>query len=226
MDLILSSELDRVAGKSKEAIITTGRRVYINRDYIKEVIPTKTDIEFRYNDGTVKYVAYTKLGTKPGEVVYNYYPDKNIYMSDYIRFTDKFMLFLIDSGCNTDFETAVKEFGRDMTTGIKSLLKPVYVRYNFAKRKQSNLLKIRENIQNINMVQTLVLYDVPIIIEDSKLKILGDIKIDIREQEVFDRVLYKYDCVLFGGIKKFDRVEIDLKDEVIDKIIFTGKGYY
>lgn len=200
--------------------------MYINRDYIKEVIQTTTDIEFRYNDGTVTYIPYSKLGTNYGEIVNNYYSSTRIDMSDYLRFTDEFMLFLIYSGYNADFEKVIKDFCLTMKPGTKSLFKPVYVRYNYAKKKEANLLKIKENIQNIKKVQALVLYDIPVVIEESELKILRNIKIDLREKEVFDRKLCEYDCVLFDGVKKFNEVKIDLKDEVIDKITFIGNGYY
>lgn len=226
MNLYFNSTQDKVIKIGKSGIITSGRRVYINRAYIRETEITNSSILLHYIDGTIKEIPYSKLGMSYGDVTYEYNKRDGIDLSEYLRLTDKFMFFLINRGCQIDFNTALKEFGINMSTAYISLLKPVYARYMKIYKNQHNLMKIKNNIEKQVASKKLVLYDVPVVIENSKLHLIGNVWIDLTEEAIIGRELCKYDCVSFGGIKKFDKVEIDLDYGIIDKIIFKIKGYY
>lgn len=155
---------------------------------------------------------------------------------EYFNITDYFLERLIKENINCSFENI--NFIKNISLSEidkHSLLKPVYYRYISTKRHNPSALKIIENnLKNKNTesysinYEKMVLYDVPCIIQNSKLRILDKLWIDI--SEYFDIMIDgKYTSYIFNclslGVNKFDRVEIIL--EKVDKFnldnLFYGK---
>lgn len=136
------------------------------------------------------------------------------------------MLFLIDKGSQIDFNTALKEFGVNISIDSISLFKPVYVRYTIASKNKQSLMKIKDSIDKGVSAKKLVLYDVPVILKNSKLHLIGTLWLDLWEEEMVKNQWCKYGCVSLGKIKKFDKVEINLNYNKMGKIVLKGKGYY
>lgn len=225
MELSLKSSQDRVLKRDTLVTITSGGRVYINKLGIKETKISDTDIQFHLLNGKVFDIPYSKFGSNYGKITYEYYVDININLSTYLKKTDEFMLFLISKNCKIDFDVALKEFGCTLN-GIHILLKPVYVRYNLARNDNSNLMKIKNNIDAGILPKKLVLYDVPAVIANSKLKLFNNLSIELSE-DYLDRIgCHKHSCVSLGRIKKFDKVIIELNCFSMTKVILTGQGYY
>lgn len=140
----------------------------------------------------------------------------------YFKTSDYFLENLINENINCPFEEI--PFLNNILlsdTDKHSLLKPVYHRYISTKKnnplylqKVLKKLKARKNIiSDAIYYDKMVLYDVPCIIENSKLRILDRFKIDISESAVIrDEASRKYfsygfNCISLG-VSKFDRVEI------------------
>ena len=154
----------------------------------------------------------------------------------YIYYADRFLLFLIDNNFR-DFDTALKEYEKywnfdSLSNKEKiSLLKPVYYRYS---KKNSTGLKnlqieIRKRIKVIReekiaeykLPKKLILYNVPYeLIEYSYLKILGEIKINLR-----DSIFQNGKTYILGNIKEFDRVELEIFQNEYDTSL-TIKLHY
>lgn len=154
----------------------------------------------------------------------------------YTFYADRFLLFLIDNNFR-DFDTALKEYekfrGFELLSSKEkiSLLKPVYYRYS---KKSSTELKnlqieIRKRIKVIREEKTaeyklskkLVLYNVPYeLIEYSHLRILGELKINLRDSIFQNRKTY-----ILGNIKEFDRIELEISSNCYGTYL-TVKLYY
>lgn len=154
----------------------------------------------------------------------------------YIFYADRFLLFLIDNNFN-DFSTALKEFNRFKNFEILSykekisLLKPVYYRYtkksswelkNLQIELRRRLKAIREEkIEEYKLPKKIVLYNVSYeLIEYSYLKILGELKINLKDS------IFSYgDTYILGNIKEFDKVEIEIYQNEYETSL-TVKLYY
>lgn len=136
----------------------------------------------------------------------------------YFETSDNFLEELIKENVNCPFEEIPFLNDIDLSdTDKHSLLKPVYHRYISTKRNnplylQNILKKLTERkniISDAIYYNKMVLYDVPCIIENSKLRILDRFKIDISEYAKIGGRYFsdKFSCISLG-VSKFDRVEI------------------
>lgn len=154
----------------------------------------------------------------------------------YIYYADRFLLFLIDNNFR-DFDTALKEYEKywnfdSLSNKEKiSLLKPVYYRYSKKSSTELKNLQIEirkrikvireEKIAEYKLPKKLILYNVPYeLIEYSYLKILGEIKINLR-----DSIFQNGKTYILGNIKEFDRVELEIFQNEYDTSL-TIKLHY
>ncbi len=154
----------------------------------------------------------------------------------YIYYADRFLLFLIDNNFR-DFDTALKEYEKywnfdSLSNKEKiSLLKPVYYRYSKKSSTELKNLQIEirkrikvireEKIAEYKLPKKLILYNVPYeLIEYSYLKILGEIKINLR-----DSIFQNGKTYILGNIKEFDRVELEISSNYYGTYL-TVKLYY
>ena len=154
----------------------------------------------------------------------------------YIYYADRFLLFLIDNNFR-NFDTALKEYEKywnfdSLSNKEKiSLLKPVYYRYSKKSSTELKNLQIEirkrikiireEKIAEYKLPKKLILYNVPYeLIEYSYLKILGEIKINLR-----DSIFQNGKTYILGNIKEFDRVELEISSNYYGTYL-TVKLYY
>ena len=154
----------------------------------------------------------------------------------YIYYADRFLLFLIDNNFR-DFDTALKEYEKywnfdSLSNKEKiSLLKPVYYRYSKKSSTELKNLQIEirkrikvireEKIAEYKLPKKLILYNVPYeLIEYSYLKILGEIKINLK-----DSIFQNGKTYILGNIKEFDRVELEISSNYYGTYL-TVKLYY
>ena len=154
----------------------------------------------------------------------------------YVYYADRFLLFLIDNNFR-DFDTALKEYEKywnfdSLSNKEKiSLLKPVYYRYSKKSSTELKNLQIEirkrikvireEKIAEYKLPKKLILYNVPYeLIEYSYLKILGEIKINLR-----DSIFQNGKTYILGNIKEFDRVELEISSNYYGTYL-TVKLYY
>lgn len=154
----------------------------------------------------------------------------------YIYYADRFLLFLIDNNFR-DFDTALKEYEKywnfdSLSNKEKiSLLKPVYYRYSKKSSTELKNLQIEirkrikiireEKIAEYKLPKKLILYNVPYeLIEYSYLKILGEIKINLR-----DSIFQNGKTYILGNIKEFDRAELEISSNYYGTYL-TVKLYY
>lgn len=154
----------------------------------------------------------------------------------YIYYADRFLLFLIDNNFR-DFDTALKEYEKywnfdSLSNKEKiSLLKPVYYRYSKKSSTELKNLQIEirkrikiireEKIAEYKLPKKLILYNVPYeLIEYSYLKILGEIKINLR-----DSIFQNGKTYILGNIKEFDRIELEISSNYYGTYL-TVKLYY
>jgi hypothetical protein len=154
----------------------------------------------------------------------------------YVYYADKFLLFLIDNNFK-NFYTALKEYGKFKDFELLSnkekisLLKPVYYRYSKKSSTELKNLQIEirkrikvireEKIAEYKLPKKLILYNVPYeLIEYSYLKILGEIKINLR-----DSIFQNGKTYILGNIKEFDRAELEIFQNEYDTSL-TIKLHY
>lgn len=154
----------------------------------------------------------------------------------YIYYADRFLLFLIDNNFR-DFDTALKEYEKywnfdSLSNKEKiSLLKPVYYRYSKKSSTELKNLQIEirkrikiireEKIAEYKLPKKLILYNVPYELKEySYLKILGEIKINLR-----DSIFQNGKTYILGNIKEFDRVELEISSNYYGTYL-TVKLYY
>ena len=136
----------------------------------------------------------------------------------YFKTSDYFLENLINENINCPFEEI--PFLNNILlsdTDKHSLLKPVYHRYISTKKNNplylqkvlKKLIERKKIISDAIYYDKMVLYDVPCIIENSKLRILDRFKIDISEYAKIGGRYFsdKFSCISLG-VSKFDRVEI------------------
>ena len=154
----------------------------------------------------------------------------------YIYYADRFLLFLIDNNFR-DFDTALKEYEKywnfdSLSNKEKiSLLKPVYYRYSKKSSTELKNLQIEirkrikiireEKIAEYKLPKKLILYNVPYELKEySYLKILGEIKINLR-----DSIFQNGKTYILGNIKEFDRIELEISSNYYGTYL-TVKLYY
>lgn len=197
---------------------STFGRVYIN-SYIK-------DYEFiTHNKLRIGTNVIDTSRTQYDNITYVHSALRSLCIGElfnYFNITDYFLERLIREKINCSFESIY--FIKDIPLGEvdkHSLLKPVYYRYISIKKNNPSALKIIENnLKNKNTesynidYEKMVLYDVPCIIQDSKLRILDKFWIDISEYLTIlingKYISYTFNCLSLG-VDKFDRVEITLE---------------
>lgn len=194
-------------------------RIYINsciKDY-ELITPNK----LRIGTNTISLPEKTQYGNTT--YIHSALRDFNVgVLLTYFNVTDYFLERLIRENINCSFKNIY--FLKDIPLGDidkYSLLKPVYHRYiSTKKNKPSVLRKIEDNLKKRNKesynidYDKMVLYDVPCIIGESKLRILDNLLIDISELLNISVNERNISCVfncLSLGVSKFDRVEIILE---------------
>lgn len=194
-------------------------RIYINsciKDY--ELI---TSNKLRIGTNTISLPEKTQYGNTI--YIHSALRDFNVgVLLTYFNVTDYFLEKLIRENINCSFENI--RFLKDIPLSDidkYSLLKPVYHRYTSTKKnKPSVLRKIGDNLKKRNKesynidYDKMVLYDVPCIIGESKLRILDNLWIDISELLNISVNERNISCVfncLSLGVDKFDKVEIILE---------------
>lgn len=194
-------------------------RIYINsciKDY-ELITPNK----LRIGTNTISLPEKTQYGNTT--YIHSALRDFNVgVLLTYFNVTDYFLERLIRENINCSFENI--HFLKDIPLSDidkYSLLKPVYHRYiSTKKNKPSVLRKIEDNLKKRNKesynidYDKMVLYDVPCIIGESKLRILDNLWIDISELLNISVNERNISCVfncLSLGVSKFDRVEIILE---------------
>ena len=206
-------------------------RIYINsciKDY-ELITPNK----LRIGTNTISLPEKTQYGNTT--YIHSALRDFNVgVLLTYFNVTDYFLERLIRENINCSFENI--HFLKDIPLGDidkYSLLKPVYYRYiSTKKNKPSVLRKIEDNLKKRNKesynidYDKMVLYDVPCIIGESKLRILDNLWIDISELLNISVNERNISCVfncLSLGVSKFDRVEI-----ILEKVsnLYSGNLLY
>lgn len=253
MNLYLTTTNHKEIFRGNGAIVLSSLgRVYILPNYMNNVSLKYNYSEFILNINNIKTFSskqikdFNTYGTRYGDIIYEY-NNGSINTSEFVKYlevSNSFMTFLIENNINISFEYAVKNYSSLLSfDDIKSLLKPVYIRYMMARKNPQNLIKIRKNI-TVRNTRKVVLYDVPYIIENSRLRLLDNFWIDLKENievKIQNPPYFTYRdymCLSIGNIKKFDKVEIELFKETnpnsmnfyngfgIKKIKLMGKGYY
>lgn len=217
--------------ENKWVIGTNFGRVYINSnisDYTF-IFPNK----LRIGTNTISLPVQTQYNN----ITYIHSELRAIDVSSllvYFNVTDYFLERLIRENINCSFENI--RFLKDIPLSDidkYSLLKPVYHRYTSTKKnKPSVLRKIEDNLKKRNKesynidYDKMVLYDVPCIIGESKLRILDNLWIDISELLNISLNERNISCVfncLSLGVSKFDRVEI-----ILEKVsnLYSGNLLY
>lgn len=202
----------------KQAIITEKGRIYINE------ILEERNVDY---DTAIKTI-FPNYGETYGEVKYEYLKYNTLpttLLQGYITISDSFMAFLIDNQI-VDWNQAIARFSSGLSLqDVHSLLKPVFARYNLAKDNSDNLIKIRSNI-GVKRARKITLYDVSVVLQNSYLRLLDNLSIDLTEEELINNSYNRYKCVYLGKIRKFNKVEIEMDDNFIRKITLSGSGYY
>ena len=206
-------------------------RIYINsciKDY-ELITPNK----LRIGTNTISLPEKTQYGNTT--YIHSALRDFNVgVLLTYFNVTDYFLERLIRENINCSFENI--HFLKDIPLSDidkYSLIKPVYHRYiSTKKNKPSVLRKIEDNLKKRNKesynidYDKMVLYDVPCIIGESKLRILDNLLIDISELLNISVNERNISCVfncLSLGVSKFDRVEI-----ILEKVsnLYSGNLLY
>lgn len=202
----------------EQAIITEKGRIYINE------ILEERNVDY---DTAIKIV-FPNYGGSHGKVKYEYLKNNTLpttLLQGYITISDSFMAFLIDNRI-VDWNQAIARFPSGLTSqDVHSLLKPVFARYDLAKDNSYDLIKIKNNI-GVRKPKKITLYDVPVVLQNSYLRLLDNLSIDLTEEELINNSYNRYKCVYLGKIKKFEKVEIEMDDNFIKKITLSGYGYH
>lgn len=226
MEFQLKSNLTEEKKGNRYIIITSLGRVYINL----RVCDYKADGDkIMLGSQVIEHRSYfPEYGRRYKEIVYKIEGRNNIdieTIGSWLDISDSFMKRIIKAKLNCfygeipflDNFTSTNKQDRDC------LLKPVYHRYKMIKRSNPIALKkILEKIESKNpksveiKADGIVLYDVPCIVKDSKLRLLEGIELDLSEyvdiQEGNRYIPCDFQCVSLGKIEKFDRVEIVLEN--------------
>ena len=162
----------------------------------------------------------------------------------YLELSDKFMLYLIENNIKVTFDEALMEFSQykfNLTDfsrqTIYSLLKPVYYRYEkYTRNDKNSLLGLADSIkypkQSRIFPKEIILYDVPCIVNDSKLQLLDNFEIPLTDIKEISRYSKELKCLHLGNIHTFKFVKIKpfFRRKGFDQgydfeIELTGEGY-
>ena len=162
----------------------------------------------------------------------------------YLELSDKFMLYLIENNIKVTFDEALMEFSQykfNLTDfsrqTIYSLLKPVYYRYEkYTRNDKNSLLGLADSIkypkQSRVFPKEIILYDVPCIVNDSKLQLLDDFELDLTDMNENSHYCKELKCLYLGNISAFKFVKIKpfLRKNGFDQgydfeIELIGEGY-
>lgn len=220
----------------RNVMVTSLGRVYINPNTVSNHVYDQNQLQYMDLNGNRHGVGLKEIFSNYGErysgVTYTYQnriSDIRI-LEYYLNISNRYLYYLIENKVECLFEQSIESFfllfnSRLSQVDIHSLLKPVYIRYFQIKKNNSILEKIKSDLENIYSIKKVVLYDVPVILENSKLRILENFYIDISEDIVFGREIIKFNCISMGGIRKFNKVEIKIENYEIVSITFSGMGY-
>ena len=214
--MYLENEVSEQKIIKEKFIITEKGRIYINE--ILTAKGTNYDVAIK--------TLFPNYGRNYGEIKYGYLKYGTLstaLLQGYITVSDSFMDFLIANQV-IDFNQAIARFQSGLSfQDVHSLLKPVFVRYSLAKMNPHDLIKIKNNIE-VRKPKKITLYDVPVVLQDSWLRLLDNFSIDLTEEEFVNNGYSNYKCVYLGRIRKFDKVEIEMDDNFIKKITLCGNG--
>ena len=162
----------------------------------------------------------------------------------YLELSDKFMLYLIENSKKVTFDEALMEFSQykfNLTDfsrqTVYSLLKPVYYRYEkYTRNDKNSLLGLADSIKYPKQLRTfpkeIILYDVPCIVNNSKLQLLDDFELDLIDMNENSCYCRELKCLYLGNICAFKFVKIKPFfqrkgfDQGYDfEIELTGEGY-
>lgn len=201
--------------------LIVGEQLFPMEDLQKICFPNASKI---WNKQEFKYI----------NIDYNQYMLDKVYF--YTELSDKFMLYLIENGNMSSFEETIRQFSFQINLRkfsketIYSLLKPVYVRYE--RYDKVNLFSLAESIRNPEQPRKLptqiVLYDVPCVVNNSRLKLLDNFELNLRDYIMLSPRAEELNCLYLGNIEqfKFVNIKIAVRKKLISiEITLTGYGY-
>lgn len=222
LDLFLKSNLKEEWYGNKNIIISNLGRVYINKKLDSRYQIYKDGIKFLFNnDLSSNYTIKTPFQSKGYEInfkeiiytekkVVEYYPENWKYYSKIIY---EYSLFLIKNNYtifNESFKYFFKEKNYKLSLeDIHSLLKPCFVRYTKAKQDFNNFELFSKKLLQERNENILILYDVPIILDQSSnLILLSNLRIPLEEILNINKKWGTYYCISLGKTQKIDKARI------------------
>lgn len=201
--------------KSNEVIVSSWGRVYINLAKINSFYQLKNTLTYHCNN-QIKKIDFNSIfnnySINNNEIKYTYIgaDDNSIFtLNRYLNISNDFMKHLILIKYQGNFEFFLDKYiekykNISKEDGIK-LLKPVFIRYEWL-RKTGNQEGVLTNINNYIVPSKIVLYDVPTILDNGKLKLLDNLILDMREQIGMSI----YTPITLGNVRSFSKVIINL----------------
>lgn len=234
--MLVFNNVNEEIQNGRNIMITSLGRVYINPSAVSNHVYDQNQLQYMDLNGN-EYIGelkriFSNYGEKYSEITYTYQnriSDIRI-LEYYLDISNRYLYYLIENKVECLFEKSTESFfslfnSRLSQVDIHSLLKPVYIRYFQMKKNNSILEKIKSDLENIYSIKKVVLYDIPVILENSKLRILENFYIDISEDIIFGREVIKFNCISMGGIRRFNKIEIKIENYEIVSITFSGMGY-
>lgn len=182
-------------------------RIYILSTYYKQYDERRKVLMFSEKDIPINELI-NSIGYKELEYTYTNMRMDTREAIRYIKIGNKIMKKLIEKDLDISYSEALERFKNPLNLTPEennSLLKPIYTRYNKLKR-MGNIEKVKRDLDNIDISKTkeIVFYNVPYELKDSRLKVIGDLWIDLREYIGMD----EYYCISMGRVKKIDEIRI------------------
>lgn len=221
--------------KGNEVIVSSWGRIYINFAKINNFYRAKNTLAYQCNNQIKKIdfdSIFNNYSLNNNEIKYNYLgiDDKSIIaLNRYLDISNDFMKHLILLKYTGDFEYFLDKYIAKYKNISKEdgmrLLKPVFIRYEWL-RKSGNQESVLENINNYTIPSKIVLYDIPSILDNGRLKLLDNLILDMREQIGVSI----YTPINLGNIAFFSKVIINLSlesnliDYRISNIELIGNG--
>lgn len=221
--------------KGNEVIVSSWGRIYINFAKINNFYRSKNTLAYQCNNQIKKIdfdSIFNNYSLNNNAIKYNYLgvDDKSIIaLNRYLNISNDFMKHLILLKYTGDFEYFLDKYIAKYKNISKEdgmrLLKPVFIRYEWL-RKSGNQESVLENINNYTIPSKIVLYDIPSILDNGRLKLLDNLILDMREQIGVSI----YTPINLGNIAFFSKVIINLSlesnliDYRISNIELIGNG--
>lgn len=221
--------------KGNEVIVSSWGRIYINFAKINNFYRSKNTLVYQCNNQIKKIdfdSIFNNYSLNNNAIKYNYLgiDDKSIIaLNRYLNISNDFMKHLILLKYTGDFEYFLDKYIAKYKNISKEdgmrLLKPVFIRYEWL-RKSGNQESVLENINNYTIPSKIVLYDIPSILDNGRLKLLDNLILDMREQIGVSI----YTPINLGNIAFFSKVIINLSlesnliDYRISNIELIGNG--